>query len=160
LADFRGDSLFSTWLIRITLNQALMKLRKRRRAKKVSLDESCSIDTGTRPLEVTDWAANPEQLYGASELRKVLMNVMEKIRPILRTIFLLRDIEGLSLDETSEVLGLSHSAVKARLFRAGLQLRELLNKCFIQAKLCDRSALEPEAKNLAPLVGDFVDVRI
>src|SRR5206468_11312053 len=62
LADFRGDSLFSTWLIRITLNQALMKLRKRRTAKEVGLDDSYSTDTGALPLEVTDWAPNPEQL--------------------------------------------------------------------------------------------------
>ncbi len=81
-------------------------------------------------MEVTDWAPNPEQLYWASELRDILTKCLEELSPILRTVFVLLDIEGLTIDQTAEVLDVSHSAVKARLWRARLQLREGLNKYF------------------------------
>ena len=68
---FRGDSQFSTWLIRITVNQSLMKLRKQRAIREVSLDEDFRTDEDMLPMEVTDWAPNPEQLYRASELRDI-----------------------------------------------------------------------------------------
>lgn len=126
LSDFREDSRFSTWLFRITVNQALMKLRKRRTTKEVSLDDDFQADGNISPHEVADWAPNPEQLYRTSELRDILTTALEQLRPILRTVFVLRDIEGLSIDQTAEVLDLSSTAVKARLFRARLQLRELL----------------------------------
>jgi len=130
LAEFREDSQFSTWLIRITVNQSLMKLRKQRTIKEVSLDEDFQAEEDKFPLEVTDWAPNPEQLYSASELRDILIKTMQQLRPILRTVFVLRDIEGLSIHQTAVVLNQSHAAVKARLWRARLQLREALNKYF------------------------------
>jgi RNA polymerase sigma-70 factor (ECF subfamily) len=130
LADFRGDSQFSTWLIRITLNQSLMKLRKLRRTKEMSLDEDFGIDEDVLPREVIDWAPNPEQLYSVSELRNILIKTIEELRPILRAVFVLQDLEGLSTDQTAEALNLSQSAVKSRLSRARLQLRERLNKYF------------------------------
>src|SRR5712691_4538489 len=126
----REDSQFSTWLFRITVNQALMKLRKRRTTKEVSLDEDFQADGDMLPREVTDWAPNPEELYRASELRDILIKALEELRPILRTVFVLRDIEGLSIAQTAEVLDLSPAAVKARLWRARLQLRELLSEVF------------------------------
>ena len=82
------------------------------------------------PIELIDWAPNPEQLYGASELRDILIKTIEELRPVLRAVFVLQDIEGLSTAETAEVLNLSQSAVKSRLLRARLQLREHLNKHF------------------------------
>jgi RNA polymerase sigma-70 factor (ECF subfamily) len=130
LGDFRGDSQFSTWLIRITLNQSLMKLRKLRRTKEMSLNEDFGTDEDVLPREVIDWAPNPEQLYGASELRNILIKTIEELRPILRAVFVLQDLEGLSTDQTAEALNLSQSAVKSRLRRARLQLRERLNKYF------------------------------
>jgi RNA polymerase sigma-70 factor (ECF subfamily) len=130
LADFRGDSQFSTWLIRITLNQSLMKLRKQRAAKEVSLDEDLRTDEETLPREVIDWAPNPEQRFSVSELRNILIKTIEELRPILRTVFVLQDLEGLSTEQTAEVLNLSQSAVKSRLWRARLQLRERLNQYF------------------------------
>jgi RNA polymerase sigma-70 factor (ECF subfamily) len=130
LAEFRGDSQFSTWLIRITLNQSLMKLRKLRRTKEMSLDEDFGIDQDVLPREVIDWAPNPEQLYSVSELRNILIKTIGELRPILRAVFVLQDLEGLSTDQTAEVLNLSQSAVKSRLWRARLQLRERLNKYF------------------------------
>jgi RNA polymerase sigma-70 factor, ECF subfamily len=130
LADFREHSQFSTWLIRITVNQSLMKLRKQRTVREVSLDEDFQGEGDMLPVEVTDWAPNPEQLYWASELRHILTQTLEALRPPLRAVFVLRDIEGLSIDQTAVVLGLSQAAVKARLWRARLQLREGLNKYF------------------------------
>ena len=130
LGDFRGDSQFSTWLIRITLNQSLMKLRKLRRTKEVALDEDFGTDEDVLPREVIDWAPNPEQLYSVSELRNILIKTIEELRPILRAVFVLQDLEGLSTDQTAEVLNLSQSAVKSRLWRARLELRERLNKYF------------------------------
>lgn len=130
LGGFREDSQFSTWLFRITVNQALMKLRKQRATKEVSLDEDSQLDGDMLSHEVADWAPNPEELYRASELRDILIRCLEGLRPILRIVFVLRDIEGLSGDQTAEVLDLSPSAVKARLWRARLQLRELLSQYF------------------------------
>jgi len=130
VGDFREDSQFSTWLIRITVNQALMKLRKQRTINEVSFDDDFQAGGDIFPREVVDWAPNPEELYERSELRNILVKAFEGLRLILRTVFVLRDIEGLSIDQTAEVLGLSPTAVKARLFRARLQLRELLSEYF------------------------------
>lgn len=134
VGDFREDSQFSTWLIRITVNQALMKLRKRRTSKEVSLDEDFQGDGDLFPREVADWAPNPEELYRESELRDILVKTLKELRPALRTVFVLRDIEGFSIDQTAEVLELSPAAVKARLWRARLQLRELLHEYFSKHK--------------------------
>jgi RNA polymerase sigma-70 factor (ECF subfamily) len=130
LGDFRGDSQFSTWLIRITVNQSLMKLRKLRAIREESLDEDSQADGDKLPMEVVDWAPNPEQLYRTSELRQILIKTIEELPPLLRTVFVLQDLEGLSTDQTAEALNLSQSAVKSRLWRARLQLRERLNRYF------------------------------
>jgi RNA polymerase sigma-70 factor (ECF subfamily) len=143
LSQFREDAKFSTWLIRITVNQTLMKLRKRRTIREVSLDEDFQVDEDILPMEVTDWARNPEQLYWTTELRNILIKTLKELRPILRTVFVLRDIEGLSIDQTAEVLNVSQSAVKARLWRARLQLRERLNKYFGKQTESVRADLVP-----------------
>ena len=134
LADFREACQFSTWLIRITVNQALMKLRKQRGTAETSLDEDFGDEGDILPREVTDWAPNPEQLCWASELRDILRNALEELRPISRAVFILRDIEGLTIDQTAVALNLSQAAVKARLWRVRLQLREALSKHFSQKK--------------------------
>jgi len=144
LGEFREDSQFSTWLIRITLNQSLMKVRKQRRSiREVPPEEDFQSGENMLPIEVADWAPNPEQLYRASELRDILIKALRELRPILSVVFVLRDIEGLSIAETAEVLSLSHSAVKARLWRGRLQLRERLNKYF-------RKETEPPRVELIP----------
>jgi len=125
LRQFREDSKFSTWLIRITVNQSLMKLRKRA-TRDVSLDEDFQADGDM----VTDWAPNPEQLYWSAELRDILVNALNGLRPLLRTVFVLRDIEGLSTAQTAQVLNVGHTRARARLWRARLRLRERLNKYF------------------------------
>src|SRR6204780_5780556 len=128
LAAFREDSKFSTWLIRITVNQSLMKLRKQRATKEASLDDDFQADGSVLPKEVTDWAPNPEQLYWASQLRDILIKCLEKLSPILQTVFVLRDIEGLTIEQTAEVLNVIQTAVKGRRWRARMQLRESLTK--------------------------------
>jgi RNA polymerase sigma-70 factor, ECF subfamily len=130
LGQFREESQFSTWLVRITVNQSLMKLRTNRAVREVTLDDDSHQDGTALPLEVADWAPNPEQLYWASELRLILVNALSELELISRTVFVLRDIEGFSTDKTADVLNLSPTAVKARLWRSRLQLREHLNKYF------------------------------
>jgi RNA polymerase sigma-70 factor (ECF subfamily) len=130
LEQFQGNSKFYTWLVRIAVNEALMKLRKRRNEKTVSLDEDVETDEGSIPREVADWSPNPEQIYGQSELGDILKKTIQGLPPGFRTVFVLRDVEGLSTEETAEMLGLSVPAVKSRLLRARLQLRERLAKYF------------------------------
>ncbi|MGD0511333.1 MAG: sigma-70 family RNA polymerase sigma factor [Candidatus Micrarchaeaceae archaeon] len=143
LAEFREDSQFSTWLFRITVNQSLMKLRKQRKGREVSLDEDFQADKDIPSMEIADWTSNPEQLYRASELRDILVEALSEMRPIFRAVFVLRDIEGLSIDQTMKVLNLSETAVKARLWRARLQLRESLNKYFGKKAGSARGELAP-----------------
>ena len=152
LGQFREVSQFSTWLISITVNQSLMKLRKQRAVKEVSL-EDFQADGGMLPIEVTDWAPNPEQLYWAAELRNILIKTLEELRPLLRTVFVLRDVEGLSIHQTAEVLNLSHAAVKARLWRARLQLREGLNKYFSKETTSAQAQLVPLGSRTGRLFG-------
>jgi RNA polymerase sigma-70 factor, ECF subfamily len=130
LAEFREASQFSTWLIRITLNQSLMKLRKRNAAKEFFLDDDLGEDGESLPRDIADWAPNPEQLYWATELREILASALEELSPVSRTVFVLRDVEGFSIEQTGMAMNLSSSAVKARLWRVRLQLRERLNKYF------------------------------
>jgi RNA polymerase sigma-70 factor (ECF subfamily) len=130
LSRFERKSKFSTWLIRIVTNECLMKLRKRRRyAAEISLE---APDGEHLPMDLADWAPNPEQLYARSELREILHEALEQLRPALRVVFVLRDVEGLSIADTAAVLKLREAAVKARLLRARLQLREKLASHFRQ----------------------------
>jgi RNA polymerase sigma-70 factor (ECF subfamily) len=130
LEQFQGQSKFYTWLVRIAVNEALMKLRRRRPERMVSLDEEVKTDEDSMPREVADWSPNPEQLYSQSELRDILGKTIQGLPPSFRTVFVLRDVEGLSTEETAEALDLSIPAVKSRLLRARLQLRERLNRYF------------------------------
>ena len=82
------------------------------------------------PREVADWSPNPEQQYTQAELRDILTRTIQGLPSSFRTVFVLRDVEGLSTEETAEALNLSIPAVKSRLLRARLQLRERLNKYF------------------------------
>jgi RNA polymerase sigma-70 factor (ECF subfamily) len=130
LGQFQGQSKFYTWLVRIAVNEALMRLRRRRPERIVSLDEDINTGEDTIPREVADWSPNPEQLYNQSELREILQKTIQGLPPSFRTVFVLRDVEGLSTEETADALNLSIPAVKSRLLRARLQLRERLTKYF------------------------------
>ena len=129
LGDFAGNSRFYTWLVRIAVNQALMKLR-RRRPNIVSLDEE--IDTGEdmMPREIEDWGPSPVDRFEQTEMREILSKAIGDLDPAFRIVFQLRDIEQLSTEETAEALGLSVPAVKSRLLRARLKLRQKLNQYF------------------------------
>jgi RNA polymerase sigma-70 factor, ECF subfamily len=129
LGDFQGNSRFYTWLVRIAVNQALMKLRKRR-PNQVSLDEEIETGEESMPREVEDWGPSPEDRYEQSELGGILNETISDLDPSFRIVFQLRDIEELSTEETADVLGLSVPAVKSRLLRARLKLRQKLNKYF------------------------------
>jgi RNA polymerase sigma-70 factor, ECF subfamily len=129
LGEFQGNSRFYTWLVRIAVNQALMKLRKRR-PNQVSLDEDVDTGEDTIPREVEDWGPSPEDRYEQSELGDILSTTIAELEPPFRIVFQLRDIEELSTEETAEALGLSVPAVKSRLLRARLKLRQRLNRYF------------------------------
>ena len=129
LNEFAGDSRFYTWLVRIAANEALMRLRKRR-PNQVSLDEPVEGEDDLMPREVRDWGPGPEQRFAQTEMREILSNVIDALEPDFRTVFVLRDIEELSTDETAKALGISVPAVKSRLLRARLKLREKLDRYF------------------------------
>jgi RNA polymerase sigma-70 factor (ECF subfamily) len=130
LDQFQGNSKFYTWIVRIAVNQALMKLRRRKTDRSVSLDET--IDTGEDTLvrEIAAWDEDPEDRYSREELGAILDTAVQSLDPPYRSVFQLRDMDELSTEETAEALGLSVPAVKSRLLRARLQLREKLTRYF------------------------------
>jgi RNA polymerase sigma-70 factor (ECF subfamily) len=129
LGNFQGDSRFYTWLVRIAVNEGLMRLRKRR-PNQVSLDEQIEGDENLMPREIVDWGPSPEQRFAQTELQEILRAVIGELHEDFRTVFLLRDVEDLSTEETAQLLGLSGPAVKSRLLRARLKLRQKLNRYF------------------------------
>ncbi len=130
LGDFRGDSKFSTWLFRIVVNQSLMELRKQRTKQRAAEYSINTEEEDQLPIDFSDWRRNPEAEYETSELRDLLASALRSIGPNLRVVFVLHDIEGHSLQETAEALGLSVAAVKTRSLRARLKLRERLSPHF------------------------------
>jgi RNA polymerase sigma-70 factor, ECF subfamily len=130
LDRFEGNSRFYTWLVRIAVNEALMKLRKRR-PNQVSIDEPMTNDEDESVFrQIEDWGPSPEQKFAQTELNQILNGVIGELDPIFRVVFMLRDVEGISTEETGQILGISVAAVKSRLLRARLKLREKLNKYF------------------------------
>jgi RNA polymerase sigma-70 factor (ECF subfamily) len=129
LPEFEGNSRFYTWLVRIAVNQALMKLRKRR-PNQVSLDEE--IETGDDSFfrDVEDWGPSPAERFEQTQLHDILNSAISELDPSFRIVFQLRDIEEMSTEETADVLHLSVPAVKSRLLRARLKLRQKLNRYF------------------------------
>lgn len=130
LAGFDGRSSLSTWLYRIATNEALMLLR-RRKDNLVSIDEPANPEEEDQePRQIIDWCCLPEEELLSAEARTYLDSAIDDLPASLRVVFLLRDIEGLSTQETGEVLNLSETAVKTRLSRARLRLREILSKYY------------------------------
>ncbi len=130
LGEFEGRSSLSTWLYRVATNEALMLMR--RKDASVSLDEEKSDDEGDsfQPHELADWTKLPEGDLLDVEARTQLEKAIRSLPVRLRAVFLMRDIEGLSIRDTGEALGLTETAVKTRLLRARLQLREKLSAYF------------------------------
>jgi RNA polymerase sigma-70 factor (ECF subfamily) len=132
LDGFRGEASFATWLLRIATHAALKVIRKKRGLDTVSLEEATeeadSYGTIPHPEYIADWRQSPEQLVQKNEIQRLLDDALAKLDEKHRLVFLLRDVEGLSVKETAEALGLSEANTKVRLLRARLQLRELLTQ--------------------------------
>jgi RNA polymerase sigma-70 factor (ECF subfamily) len=132
LHDFKGEARFSTWLSRIAINVALMKFRKKAGKVEISIDEpSESSDTPIRD-SVTDLALNPEQGCLLQERSRILREALAKLRPNARHVLELYELEGRSMKEIAEGLGISVAAVKARLFHARPKMRQKLDRYFIK----------------------------
>ena len=137
LRDFEGRSSLSTWLYRIGANEAFMALR-RRKPDALSVDEAqTTVDGEQEPIQIVDWCCLPERELLSSEARDHLDRAIDRLTPALRAVFLLRDIEGLSVRETAEALNLSEAAVKTRLLRARLNLREQLSTYYSERLLAE-----------------------
>ena len=127
IAGFEGRSSLSTWLYRIAVNEALMSLRRQKPTIPVAMDYEDDDDELQHPTQFTDWCCLPEEDLLSEEARRHLDQAIRRLPEKLRVVFLLRDIEGLSIRETSEALDLTETAVKTRLLRARLNLREQLS---------------------------------
>ena len=130
LERFEERSRFSTWVTRIAVNAAMMRLRSRRGHEIMPVGGEDGDNPDTLPHEVQDWRPNPEQLYGRRELNALLAQALAELPQHHGIVFMLCDVEGFSTAETAEALGLSVAAVKTRLLRARLQLRERLGGYF------------------------------
>ena len=142
LAGFHGESLFYTWLVRITMNEALMKLRRNKRQglRQMALDETCPpIDAIVASREITD----PEARYARVELRQTLSRALGGISGRLSDAFVLRNVAELSVQETAAALGLSVAAVKSRLLRARNRLRRRLGHRVVRSN-ASRPSRRPE----------------
>jgi RNA polymerase sigma-70 factor (ECF subfamily) len=130
LDGFRGEAQLSSWLHRIVVNAALMKLRSRRRRPTVSIDDLLPrfAEDGHRVVERRPWQAPVESLAGRAEVRQQVTRAMDQLPDDYRTILVLRDIEGLSTECAARAVGISPGAVKTRLHRARMALRELLEQ--------------------------------
>lgn len=127
IADFRGESKFSTWLVQITINEARMKLRKQHRGLYESLDESTADEQGDYwPKDFADWREIPIEALERKELREALSKALASLEPKYRQVVVLRDIQHLNVAETAEALSLSEEAVRTRLHRAHLRMRDAL----------------------------------
>jgi RNA polymerase sigma-70 factor (ECF subfamily) len=133
LPSFEGRSSLSTWIYRIATNEALMLLRKRKHGNSslddVKYDES---EEGERELQIIDWCCLPERELISGEARKFLDKAIESLPDLLKLVFILRDIEGLSIRETAEALNLTEVTVKTRLLRARLFLRDKLSTYYAE----------------------------
>lgn len=130
LKDFEGRSQLSTWLYRIAANQALMRLRKNE-PDLISVDEPVQMDDGdSMPRQLRDWCCLPEAEFMTGEAQAQLDQAIGGLSSALRAAFVLRDLQGLSTKETAEILGISESAVKTRLLRARMELRDKVSAYF------------------------------
>jgi RNA polymerase sigma-70 factor (ECF subfamily) len=130
LANFREEASFGTWLSRIATHAALKILRKRRGLPTESLDATAEDGALPHPEYIADWRESPERLAERNETVRLIDDALAKLDEGHRVVFLLRDVEGLSVKETADALGLSEANVKVRLLRARLQLRERLTLAF------------------------------
>jgi len=159
LMSFDGRSKLSTWLFRIATNEALMILR-RKHPDFLSIDESIETEEGEQePVQIIDWCCLPENEFLSEETRKLLDAAVQTLPESLRVVFILRDINNLSTHETAEVLGLSDTAVKTRLSRARLRLREELSAYFGERVNVIREAQRNESIEISSRSGEKLFLR-
>lgn len=127
IAQFQQDAKFSTWFTRIVVNQCLMRLRKARRAKFYYLDDR-QVGDESATMELKDNSHSPEQTLGQMEVSHVLHAEIQRIPPLLRHVFLLRDVQQKPMPEVAELLGISVAAAKSRLLRARAELRNRMKR--------------------------------
>jgi RNA polymerase sigma-70 factor (ECF subfamily) len=127
LDQFRQESAFGTWLIQIAINEAKMRKRKLRRGKMFSLTDGAEQDGAYVPKDFADWREIPSEALERSEIREALANALTSLEEHYRLAFILRDVNELSIEETANALGISRGAVKTRLRRARLMLRDILS---------------------------------
>jgi RNA polymerase sigma-70 factor (ECF subfamily) len=132
LRSFEGRSSLATWLYRIAANEALMLIRKKKPEVNLEDTGADAIDDELAPAQFADWSALPEDELLSGEGKKLLDETIEKLPEPLRIVFVLRDIEGLSIRETADVLSLTETNVKTRLLRARLFLRERLSAYYAE----------------------------
>jgi RNA polymerase sigma-70 factor (ECF subfamily) len=133
LKQFEGDSLFSTWLTRIAINEALMLLRRRRGTHEVPIGESNTEDETALPLDIPDAGPNPEDSCLQREQEQILSAAVHELTPGMRKAIELRELGELSTGETAQIMGLSVGAVKARVFHGRRKLRKTL-KLYVQSR--------------------------
>ena len=133
LDTFKGDSQFSSWLYRVAANTALMRLRSQRRHPEVSTEDlpiGYLDNYGQLPPAIDNWAKRPDEELASDELRRHIQASVDALPEIYRTVFLIRDVEGLSTEETADVLQISVPTVKTRLHRARIALRDAITAYF------------------------------
>lgn len=131
LRQFRGESRFSTWLIQITVNEARMRQRKQHADLFEPLVESHDDEEGAyTPRDFADWREIPSEALEKSEFRAILAKALASLGQIYREVFLLRDVEHMSIEETAQALSITAASVKTRLLRARLMLRDILAPAF------------------------------
>ena len=130
IKSFQGNSTFSTWIYRITANSALMRLRKKK-LPTVSIDDADERET---PINIADWSPGPVEQLLTQETQKAMDEAIEALPPEFKQVFILRDVEELSNSEVAEILDLSVAAVKSRLHRARLKVRNRLALYFSDTK--------------------------
>jgi RNA polymerase sigma-70 factor, ECF subfamily len=126
IGKFRAEARFSTWLIQITVNEALMRRRRGRTVMMEGIDDRREEESGYTPRDFADWREIPSEVLERKEVRQRLAKALASLDPKYREVFFLRDMEQLNIQETSEALGISVASVKTRLLRARLMLRDLL----------------------------------
>lgn len=127
VARFRGESKFSTWLVQIAINESRMRLRKGRAHLYEAIDEGQRTDDGDYiPKDFADWREIPLEALERTELRSALQAAMQELPEKYRSVFVLRDVQQLSIEETARILGITTANVKTRLSRARLKMRDAL----------------------------------
>ena len=153
LSQFRREARFTTWLTRIAVNEALQKRRARKDA--VSLDEARDAEEPFVPRRHEAWQANPEKIYGKQEMRELIESAIASLPEIYREAFVLRDVEEMSAEEAAQAIGISVPALKSRLLRARLMVREQL-----AAWLEEPPTLRKKIVNAAADIGTAVAMRM